>query len=490
MKQVNKVLDKFHVPHWLCAILALVFVLRIPSFFEPFTYGDEMIYLTLGEAIKKGLILYKDIHDNKPPLLYFMASIAGNVFWFRAILAFWMLATITVFWKLTRTLFPKKENVQKVSVVAFAVLTTLPLLEGQIANAELFMIGFTILAFWLLLEKGQKTKNILTAGIFLGLATLFKVPAAFDAPAIVFYWLATSKLNRPNILKLSRKSLILLLGFVLPIVLTFAWYATRGALSQYFTAGFGQNIGYLSSFRPEDVREPFWVRNGPLLTRAGLVAVAGLTLFVFRKKISRPFLLATIWLFLSLFAITLSERPYPHYLIQFTPSVAILIGILARPSKEQVLTIIPLFFAILAPVYYNFWYYPSLPYYTRFWQFATGQISQSEYFARFEGQVERNYQIADFIIQSTRPDDKIFVWGSNAAIYALSRRLPPIRYVADYHINDFSSQEEVVTTFVDTPPEVIVVLPEGESFRQLDTFLVENYFLINNIQNVEIWKLK
>ena len=84
-------------PNWLILLLSGVFVLRIPSFFEPYFYGDEMIYLDLGEAARRGMVFYRDIHDNKPPLLYYLAGIAGNVFWFRAILAFWMLVTIVLF---------------------------------------------------------------------------------------------------------------------------------------------------------------------------------------------------------------------------------------------------------------------------------------------------------------------------------------------------------------------------------------------------------
>jgi len=46
-------------------------------------YADEDIYLTLGQGLKKGLVFYRDIHDNKPPLLYVMAAVAGNVKVFR-----------------------------------------------------------------------------------------------------------------------------------------------------------------------------------------------------------------------------------------------------------------------------------------------------------------------------------------------------------------------------------------------------------------------
>lgn len=153
LKIINK---KLHTPTWLFLLMFVVLILRIPSFFEPYSYGDEMIYLSLGEAVRQGVPLYKSIHDNKPPLLYIMAALSGSLFWFKAILAIWNLLTIFVFWKLSQRLFPKKIKLQKIATVLLGLLTTLPFLEGNIANAELFMIGPTILAFYLLLGKKKE----------------------------------------------------------------------------------------------------------------------------------------------------------------------------------------------------------------------------------------------------------------------------------------------------------------------------------------------
>ena len=148
--KIKELIAKTHTPVWLTILLGIVLLLRIPSFFEPFAYGDEMIYLTLGEGIRQGATLYKEVYDNKPPLLYLLAALAGNVFWFKAILAFWNVGTIILFWKLSQALFPNKLKLQKTGTIIFALLTTLPLLEGHIANAEIFMLGPIITAFLIL----------------------------------------------------------------------------------------------------------------------------------------------------------------------------------------------------------------------------------------------------------------------------------------------------------------------------------------------------
>ena len=439
--RLHRIGDFLHLPdlpNWLVGILALVFILRIPSFFEPYYYGDEMIYMTLGQGVRQELTLYKDLHDNKPPLLYLTAAVAGNLFWFKIILAFWNLVTIILFYKLTKLILKENDKARNISTIIFALLTTLPLLEGLTINSELFMIVFTMGAFLILLRDNLKTKSIYFAGVLLGIGALYKIPAAFDLPIIIFYWIITLGLKNWKVV--IKNSSTLLLGFVSPILLTFGWYFVRGALPEYIKAAFMQNVGYLSSFRPGDIEKSFLVKNAPLLIRAGILLLGSSTLFIFRKKLSKKFILLSLWLLFSLFAITLSERPYPHYLIQSAPAISILLSILfSYKNKEQVLAIIPLTLAFFVPYYFNFWRYPILPYYVRFYELATNKIDKSEYFSTFGGQVPRNYKIAEFIVTSTKKEDKVFIWGDASPIYALSRRFPPIKYVADYHIKDFSN---------------------------------------------------
>lgn len=488
-KTVKKILSACHTPTWLFILLFIVLILRIPSFFEPYSYGDEMIYLSLGEAIRQGIPLYKGIHDNKPPLLYIVAGISGSLFWFRAILAIWHLLTVYLFWKLSCVLFPKKERLQKIATIVFSIFTTLPLLEGNIANAELFMIGPIIAAFILLFSKKLTKKKLLLSGFFFSIAALFKVPAAFDLPAIIFFWIVTAtKLSKNNIKKIAINSLYLILGFSIPILLSILWYAMRGAFGEYVVAAFLQNVGYLSTWRPDDVQKPFLVKNAPLIFRALVVSTGLGILYLKRKRLSKPFIFLTAWLLLTLFAVTLSERPYPHYLLQSIAPVSLLAAMFfTLKNMEQILVMIPLALFFLTPVYYKFWSYPTVSYYTRFLKFSTNKITTKEYFRSFGDATLRNYQIADFIASSSRRDEKVFVWGNSSVIYALSRRLPPGRYVADYHIMDFSSPKETIDTLATSMPKIIVILPDSPPFFDLEVFLRKNYILVEEIDGAQIW---
>ena len=504
MKRVNKLFNEtLHTPTWLFILLVVVLILRIPSFFEPYSYGDEMIYLTLGEAIRQKIPLYLGIHDNKPPLLYIMAAIAGSLFWFKAILTFWMIITIYIFWKLLEFLFPsgpkvsKKQKIENqrtqiIGTSVFALLTTIPLLEGNIVNAELFMIGPTIAAFLILLSKKSTPRNLFLSGVLFSVSTLFKVPAFFDIFAIIFLWIAGVKVLKLKSLKtVFKNTLFIFLGFLLPIVLTFIWYFLRGALSEYIIAVFLQNVGYLSSWRPGDVKESFFMRNSPLILRSVVVLIGFLLLYWKRSRLSRNFIFATGWLLLSLFAATLSERPYPHYLTQVVPPFSILTAILfAQKSFEQVLVVIPITLSLFVPFYYKYWHYPTLPYYEKFINLVSGKYTKEQYFATFGSNVTRNYNISEFISPAIKRGEKIFVWGKGSSyIYAMTKRFPPGKYVVDYHIKDYSNDKETISTLKADPPSFIILLPSSRKISGMESFLNKNYGFVENIDGAEIWKL-
>jgi len=487
--RLHKIGDFLHlpnIPNWLVVILTLVFILRIPSFFEPYYYGDEMVYLALGQGVRQGVTLYKEIYDNKPPLLYLTAAVAGNLFWFKVILAFWSLVTIVFFYKLAKLLFEKNERTQKLSTLLFALLTTLPLLEGLTVNSELFMIVFTISAVLILLNKNLKTKGIFFAGILFGIGALFKIPAAFDLPVIIFFWIITEGFG--NWKKIFTKTSILGAGFVIPILLTFIWYFAKGALPDYIKAAFLQNIGYLSSFRPGDVQKSFLVRNGPLLIRGLVVLLGSGMLFIFRKKLSSRFILLSLWTLFALFAITLSERPYPHYLIQAVAPVSFLLAMFfTEKNFEQSLVVIPLAVAFFVPVFYKFWLYPTVSYYQRFISFAAGKETKTQYFNNFSSTAERNYKIAEFLVSSSNPSDRVFMWDpDSAAVYSLSKRLPPIKYVVPYHVNDYSTPAEEAKNIAGSPPRFII-LTDNNPYPELIPLIKNQYILVTRIENADIY---
>ena len=487
LHQVGDALHLSDLPNWLYILLILIFLLRIPSFFEPYYYGDEMIYMSLGQGVRQGLTLYKDLHDNKPPLLYILASLSGSLFWFKAMLMTVNIGSIIVFWNLAKYFFEKNKQTIIVATCLFGTITTMPLLEGNTINSELFMLFTTICAFVILLSKKLGFKNIYFAGLLLGLSILFKVPSIFDVPVVILFWFLTTK--HTNWLNVVKNTFYLIIGVITPIALTFVWYWYWGALNDYLVAAFLQNFGYLSSWRASNTPKiPFLVKNGPLLVRFSVVAIGTLILFWQRKNLSKKFIFLSLWTLFSLFAVTLSERPYPHYLIQSTPVIAFFLSmLLTEKNFEQSLVIIPLSLILFVPNYYKFWHYSTGVYYQRFVEFAIGKTTKSEYFEKFSLNTNRNYQIASFISKSAKPNDRVFVWDNDSpTIYALSKHLPPFKYVADYHVEDFWDKKEMIKSLNVTLPKFIV-LSDKKPLPEITPLLKLRYLMILKIENAEIW---
>lgn len=495
MNRIRSVLNKYcHVPHWLFAIIAFAFLLHIPSLIEPYYYGDELIYLTLGNGIRQGLTLYKDIHDNKPPLLYMVAAISENLFWFRAIATFWAIASIAAISKLSQSLRPKDTRFQVATTIAFAVGASVPLLEGHIANAENFMIFFVIVSVCLLLKKSSRFYVYLLSGLLLSLATLFKVPAFSDIGVLVPLILYPLAKKEASILNVTRRLLIFIFGIILPIAAFLIWYLTRGAGKEFVEAAFLQNLGYVSSWKEGAITTgpSALTKLTPILIRAG-VAGASILLVIalyLKKKISPTVAISSIWLASSLFGITLSERPYPHYILQALPPLALLIGLLfSNKSKYQPYVVLPIFLTLSVIAYYKFWQYETRPYFQNMMNLSLDR-DISDYRQQYGAHVVRTYELASYIQRTTNKADRVFVWEDSASLYALSRRLPPIKYVAGYHIHDFSSLDEVARQIEEHRPKMIVVYPESTPFPELMGIIERDYQAIYHSSGTIIAILK
>lgn len=213
-------------------------------------------------------------------------------------------------------------------------------------------------------------------------------------------------------------------------------------------------------------------------------------LLVVRKKNSQKFLLVALWFFFSLFAALLSSRPYPHYLIQVFPSLSLLLGFLTlRVRKEKLFVFACFSLFVFSFYFYKFWYYSNIPYYKNFYQYLLGQKSKEQYFADFDPKANDIYQAADFIVSHTLPEERIFIWGNEPYLYALSRHLPPGRYTVAYHIIDFDSWEETIDAVNKEKVSLIMTTPvSGHDFPALEGLLQAKYINIGDIGEYRFYR--
>ncbi len=492
------------LPKGLIAILIFALLLRLPSLFEPYWYGDEGIYLTLGAALRKGLTFYRDIHDNKPPLLYLIAALSTHQFWFRFILLWWNLVNIYLIYLLSRKIL-RKTLPALVSSLAFVVLPLI--LESNIPNGEIFMIMPTTAAMLLLINvKSQfKIKNYFLSGVLFSLAFLFKAPAVFSFLAALTFLLFFDLSFKGKVYKTGSKlkkgltiflnfsisqflnCSFLLFGFIALPALSFLYYWQKGALLQYWKAAFIQNVGYLSSWGNKGDKALISLSSG-FTQRFLLFSIVLISLFVYKKKLTKKFLFIILWFIFALFAALLSGRPYPHYLIQIIPPLSILLLFLfGKKRGEKTFTLFVLFILVFSFFYYQFWRYPVLKYYQNFYQFTVGQKDKEKYFSFFDWRVNRTYKLAHLIKVFTDDWDYIFIWGNEPYLYAMTERLPPGRYTVAYHISDFDGQKETIKAIKEKKPSLIIIT-EKKSFVELEKIIKENYCKIAEEQGASVYK--
>ena len=462
----------------LVILFVILFFLRLPSLFEPYWYGDEGIYLTLGLALRKGLVFYKDIHDNKPPLLYIIAAIAGTQFWFRFILLIWNGFNVYLIYKFAKKIFIK-EIFAFFTGLIFVIL--LVLLEGNIANGEIFMIMPVTLAMLIILKsKILNLKSCFIAGILFSLGFLFKVPAVMSAIAVGIYLLFFNFKNLKNIISL-------IIGFLLLPVSTYIYYSFHGAGKNFLAAAFSQNTAYVSSWGGSWGGSLFSLHSG-LMQRGLILAIFLLILFIFRKKIKPVLSLLIIWFFCDLFGALLSARPYPHYLIQIIPSLSLLLvyAVFSKKLLEKVAVVWVILTFVFSFIVFKFWRYPIFSYYRNFWDFSLGKKSQNAYYGFFGKQVPATYKISAWIKALTRPDERIYIWGDEPFIYALSERLPPGRFTVSYHVVDFKAWNEEINAINQNNPRIIVVFP-GRKFEALSALINKDYVTITTVENAKLY---
>jgi hypothetical protein len=489
----------------LLSICLLFFCLRLPSLIEPDWYTDEGIYQVVGQAMDKGRLLYVQIWDNKPPLLYLLyALMHGDLFWVKTASLLFGIGTLIGFYMLCRKLLLHSLK-SLICTGVFALLFGLPILEGDIANAENFIllpvVAAALLVVWNLpnVHKRQGGKagtriRYMGAGMLLGTALLIKTVAIFDFTAFFLFLLfihLPKKLSADSIRKLPGAVpvqtcfLPLLFGFAGPVIICAIYFTGVHAFTAFFQSVFLGNVSYVTSQNTSPF--PGRLLLGKLLVLFGLLAV----LFKKRRMLDPVFLFITLWAALSLFSAFFSQRPYIHYLLVFLPSACLLGGFAFAGKSKKLSIIIGIIALIIIPlICYKFDFSTSnltyqYAYYQNALSFLTGKKDTQDYQSFFDSNTPRDYAVADFLSVHLKRRDQIFIWGDRPQIYSLSHTLPPGEFTVAYHmtLSDNNMQETQQTLNV-TKPKYIITLEQAPAFP----FVLYTYSLTAMLTGADIYE--
>jgi len=482
MKLLHKL--QHSLDFWFLLVTSFVFFLsRLPSFFEPYWYGDEGVYEVLGFGMRHGRLLYQGIWDNKPPLLYLIyALFDGNQPYVRFFSFLVGLAAMYFFFMLSKKLFENKKAVY-LATAFFALFLGLPLVEGNIANAENFMVLPAVVSLYLLVKSVQEKKysfiTLFSIGLLLGIPFLIKIVAVFDfAALLVILGFVVLSWSRKAVTSYVRKSLIMSAGFLLPLLATVGFFVSKGMLKVFIQSAFLSNVGYVN------YGNQFIIPQGFLILKLLLLSVVILILLVKRRSFSFTQQVVYIVTALSLFNAFFSGRPYTHYMLVLLTAMSLLAGLILERKWRIVNAILLILLTVI--LYKNFWFYgKTTAYYRNFVQFTTGTKTVSEYQSFFDKGVPRDYAIATFLSLPMNTNKSVFLWTNSAQIHYLIQKLPLGRYTTAYHMTaNPSTLQETALALSKSSPDFVVILPNAPEFP----FHMTNYRLRETIEGGLIYE--
>lgn len=487
-------------------LLSLVLVLRAPNFIEPYWYIDEGMYLSIGQQLKLGKHLYADIVDHKTPILYWLASFAYTLPRLKAVLLLFSLSSALFFYGIVSKFFQSKS----ISIILTTVLVlalNLPRYEGNIFNGELIFIPFILAAVWIywsyfpfVSDKNKRSispnlfqKNLppIAVGLLYGLAVLTKVPAIFEFAALIVcivfftpnYW------NKKNLIPSLKHLALLVSGFIAPIILSIMYFYVQGNLIEFIDFGLLYNFRYISEWG-----NPFQHPIGLLLSSAPgrvMLLIIGLAVIKYSQKYQNPPLTFTlIWLLFSIFAATLSLRPYPHYLLQVIPPFIVTLGFITQSHKITAL-VASLFLASSIYIFnqLNFQTYPIQSYYSNTFLYATNQRDLETFLHHFDPVIPENYQISNWLQQRTYYQQPVYIHGDRPILYAQANVSPATKYTALFHVDSTNDYDYVIQSLVSQPPKFILDFKKDrDSFPELYHILDFNYIQVQNPSQADIYQ--
>jgi 4-amino-4-deoxy-L-arabinose transferase-like glycosyltransferase len=150
---------------------------------------DEAAYAYIGHRVLAGDVLYRDLTENKPPLGYWIYTLAVALggyreLTFRVMPIPFVLAAIALVWWIAGRLGGQASACLAAGL--FTLLSTDPYLFGNGANLEHFINFFAVasLGLFLLACDGGRRWSLAASGACVGAATLVKQVAI--VPAVVF----------------------------------------------------------------------------------------------------------------------------------------------------------------------------------------------------------------------------------------------------------------------------------------------------------------
>jgi hypothetical protein len=482
-------LATWRVAFWgLLFVVLLTMVIRYGLIEVPFE-RDEGEYAYGGQLILQGLLPYQQIYNMKLPGIY--AAYAGLMTVFGQThmvihlgLMFINAVTIVLVFLMARQLY--NSIVGLVAAAAFAIMSLLPSVQGIFANAEHFVILFSIGGLWILVKALDEERLwlILISGLMLGSGFLMKQHGAAFILFGGLYILIQQIRFRPLLERhLFFKTGLFVLGAVIPYGIACMVFVFNGTFEKFWFWTFKYAKTY-TTLAPFSVGWSIFkarafniIQSAPLLW---LMVLLGLPALWLDKHARRRLIFVGMFSIFSVMAICPGFYFRPHYYILLLPAAALLAGISIAAVINNLLTNRPLILKYGLPLLLaGMCVFGSVYQHRNFlFKMTPIQLSRAVYGLN---PFPETLQIAQFIRSNTEEKDRIAVLGSEPQIYFYSGRRSASGYIYMYalmenHDYALEMQKEMVQDIESTKPKFLVFVNVDTSWlknRDSHTLLLE-----------------
>lgn len=475
-------------------------LLRLPTVIEPYWHGDEGVTLTVGTALRHGAMLYRDIHDNKPPLLYFIAWLSPNLFVFKLWTSAAFTIMITLLFALLKRFYSLKTAFFTSLFIAF--LGSIHPLEGPVVNGEIWQL-LPVVAGLLVFTRSvitpqqvitgtKKSKKdiksslispnwtYLLTGFFLGIGFLFKQPVIYDLAAIVLFiiYINIWPIERNKVVNLAQTLIILCIGFTIPFLLALTYFAILLNAHNFLQNAYIDNIRYAQLYNA------YIIPQGKFILRTIGMGMITLVMWLSIRKHSRLLQFSFLLFCLEILGVFTTGRNYTHYLIGIFPSLALIFAALfSQGIKKMVIPATP----VIACLVYTMFFFHVVTdigftlgkltgYYTNTIAYALQKESFNDYVSFFDPITIDRYQLIEHIKAQIHHPGDLFIYSDDPLPYPMTNSYPLSGYIAAYHISFYNSYNTVLRQLIQSPPKIIVVSqPVKFPFPDLMAFIKTNY---------------
>ncbi len=488
VKRMKKT-DKYFIYSFMVALIILLITSKNSFLYIFNDWVDANAFFTVGKSMFHGIIPYKDLFEQKGPLLYLiygLGYIISNKTFHGVFLLEVVSFTIFLYFvhKIFNMYFDKKNSLILLSFVSILITVSHFFVQG--GSCEEFCLPFFAASLYYYLKhfkKGELTnKEILINGIIAGCILMTKY-------SLLGFWigfcifLSIYYLMKKKYKKLILFCFIFLLGMLIPFLIGVIYFLINDGLKEFIDVYFRLNMtAYTNVENYGIIKKIFEILkyiSKELMEEKILIILPILALLT--KEKDRIFRLSLVGLiFMTTLFIFFGLKSYIYYHLPiYLMTIVIALIFIAPILKKYTVAVFELFIISILLLAFKFPYYME---YMKNTKEDYVQYKYAEYINKYENPTLLNMGFLDI------------------GVYTISGIVPNTRFfeVQNFDYNKFKDNLDEMQKYVQNKEVKFIVFAQIEKYAQPPKYIFDNYKQVykdnytfeNNVYTSYLFELK